>query len=392
MTAPVVIAGAGIAGLTAALAFAARGIAVALHERAPEASELGAGLQLSPNASRILQRLGALDALRPLAVAPRRLAIMALDSARPIASMPLGNVAEQRYGAPYLVARRADLHRVLLERIRAEPLIRLTVASRLVGVEEKPDVTVATLESLTGTRLRVETPLLVGADGLWSATRRLLGDNTQPDFSGRIAYRGTIAAESVAGQFSADEVAAFLGARAHLILYPIAGGTRLNIVLILDAADPGTGWTDEISTNALLARLPTMAPRLKTLIAGAPKYGCWPLSTRSVWFGSEAGRAILIGDAAHPVVPFLAQGAAMGIEDGDALAEIWSEADDPRQAFSRFVAARARRVARVQAMSFSNGRVFHLRGPARFARDLVLRALSGERMLARYDWLYGHGR
>jgi salicylate hydroxylase len=384
----VVIAGAGIGGLTLALALVRQGFRAVVLEQAPRLEETGAGIQLSPNATRILIGLGLGEALRPLVVAPEAIRILGGRSGSEIARAPLGRAAEFRYGAPYWVIHRGDLQAVLLAAVQASPdvVLRLSAAVEDFAVHAK-GVTV---------QLRGRGPAadehgigLVGADGLWSAVRLRLGDRNPPRFARRTAWRAVVPAEAVAPELRAPETRLWLGADAHLVHYPVKAGRAINVVAIVRDDWQQPGWSDAAARDELLPRYAGWAPAARALLEAPAQWLRWALFDRlpSRLWGD--GLVTLIGDAAHPMLPFLAQGGAMAIEDAAVLAEMLGRrSEDPAAAMRAYEGLRQARTARVQREARSNGAIYHLKGPAALARNIALAALGGERLLTRYDWVY----
>lgn len=386
----VLVAGAGIAGLGAALALARRGFAVTLVERSTRFEEAGAGLQLSPNASRVLVELGVGPSLARHAVAPDRLDIRGLRDARLIGSMPLGATARERYGAPFWVARRADLQTVLLDAVRALPSVRLLVGREIAGVEETGGRVRLRTRTEAGQEEALEGIALVGADGLRSRVRPLVLREADPVFSGYEAWRALLPAERAAGLIATDAVGLWLGQDAHLVHYPVGRERALNLVLVRRARAPREGWSAPGDPADLAPLLTNAAEPLRALIGAVDAWQVWSLHDRPAPKRLARGRLALAGDAGHPVLPFLAQGGALAIEDAAILAACLAAApDDPVAALRAYSRARTKRVARVRAAARANARSYHLRWPLTLARDAVIRALGPERMLARYDWLYG---
>ncbi|MCC5777937.1 FAD-dependent monooxygenase [Nitratireductor sp. B36] len=391
-----IVVGAGIAGLTTALAMAQHGLPVRIYERAPELTEVGAGLQLSPNATRLLARLDVLDALGEHAVRPQAVALMQARSLSLLASMPLGDVGEARWNAPYLVTHRADLQSALLERARSEALIEVVTGAFVEKSELSKD---------GGARLHIRrnetiedicTPLLIAADGVWSHSRRLIRSSVRSRFTGYIAWRTTLpmtAAKTALGDaLAADRVTAFLDPAFHLVAYPISNGRAINLVAILPGEVPLDAWAQDADDAPLKKVLTRANPSLGRL-AGAEgaRWTVWPVHavTPADAWTSPQGLA-LVGDAAHAVPPFAAQGAAMAIEDAVVLARLLARTPGaPAPALAAYEAARKPRVVRVARRGAFNRFTWHARGPVAFARNLVLRRRSEEALMADFDWLYG---
>ena len=387
----VAVAGAGIGGLAAALCLARAGCSVCLFDRSPLLAEAGAGLQLSPNASSVLRRLGVLDAVAPDAVAIAMVRIGRGRDACVLARLPLGPAAEARYGAPFLVTLRADLHRVLLDAVRATPDIRLETGRSLAGWSaEGAGVQLA----FTGDAA-MSVDGLVGADGLHSVVRRQLHPSETAASARRTAWRALIAADDLPESFRQTCSNLWLGSKAHLVHYPVAGGRLVNVVAVIDEAreDPALRglWSCPGDPAEIRRRFAGWAPQLRQLIAASPQWSTWPLADRPALARWSDGPVTLLGDAAHPMLPFLAQGAAQALEDAAALGDaVAQRGEDLPAAFRRYDRTRRDRTARVQAESRRQAAIYHLGGPAAALRDAVLSHMPQRRLQARYDWLYGH--
>lgn len=387
----ILIAGAGIGGLTAALALARVGATVTIIERTPELVATGAGVQLSPNATRILARFGLLDAVRARALAPTGIRVRAARGARTIAYMPLDD-AERRWGAPYLVLHRGDLQDSLRAAVAAEPAVTLQLNTGLAGFGVSADGVTATVKQQQITRA-IHGDALIGADGIRSTVRGRLADaDDPPRETGRTAWRALVPTAAVDPAFHAPETALWLERDAHLVHYPLDGGRRINVVAIIReprAADPADLWSAPGDPNVIGERFGGWHKTARSLIAAAPSWTTWPLFDRAPLAAWNAGPVALLGDAAHPILPFLAQGAAQAIEDAAAVATAISATRDLASAFAIYSAARQARARRVQETSRHLGRLYHLGGAAAAARNAGMRMLGGRRLLARYDWLYG---
>jgi salicylate hydroxylase len=391
MSGRIAIVGAGIAGLTAALALSRRGFAVDLIERAPQLEEAGAGLQLSPNACRILGRLGVLDRLQHTACRPDAVVLRDAGSLQKLARVPLGATAEKRWSAPYLVAHRADLQAALLETVMDDGNIRFLTGCTLTGIEMgEEDVLLQTQAAgETAQDASIRSWLLVGADGIWSQTRVHIPGGGVQRHAGLIAWRTTLPAARLAQLAVLKEknvVTAFLHPHGHLVAYPMRGGTSFNLVVFTPA--PDASRTDPAPLQATLAQ---MAPELGRL-ADAETWTAWPLYTvdpLARW--TDGQRIALIGDAAHAMTPFAAQGAAMAIEDAAVLAVLLDTfIEEPARALERYEALRRPRVLAVARQSAINRLTWHAAGPVAIGRNLLLRLVSPEVLTARLDWLYGH--
>ena len=383
----IVIAGAGIGGLTAALALTRVGFRAVVLEQAARLEEAGAGIQLSPNAMRVLADLGLADRLRPYVVAPEAIRIRNGATGRDIVRVPLGTEAERRYGAPYWVIHRADLQAVLAAAIEesADVTLRLGAHVEDVAIHQHG----VTVQLRTAEGLRDEQGMaLIGADGLWSTLRPRLGDQRPPRFAQRTAWRAVVPADRLA-ELREPITGLWLGRDAHLVHYPVKAGREINIVAIVSDDWHQMGWTARGKPVELSKRFETFAPAPRALIALPDSWQKWALFDRAPQRIRAQGPVTLLGDAAHPMLPFLAQGGAMAIEDAAVLAQCLAREEDIVHALRGYEHARYPRVARVQREARRNSWRYHLAGPLRFARDAALAALGPKRLLRRYDWLYG---
>jgi len=386
----IVVAGAGIGGLTAALALAAKGFRVIVMERAERLDEAGAGLQLSPNASRVLIDLGLESALAPHVVVPESISIVTARTGQEIGRIPLGDAATFRYGAPYWIVRRADLQAALLAKVRAHQDIDLRLGAQFEDVAVYPKG--VTVVQRTGTNRRQEQALaLIGADGVWSSVRNQIFPKAQPKFTGSIAWRGIVDAAQLPRGFNARRVQLWLGANAHLVAYPMSGGRRINIVAIVSGQWSRPGWNEagdvvEIANQFSAPNWPIAARMMIGAVDSWRKWALFAMPDGGAW---SEGPVALLGDASHAMLPFAAQGAGMAIEDAAVIARcLESSPVNARAALAAYAGQRAARVTRVQRTARKNGMAYHLGGPIGVARDQVIKILGGPRLLARQDWIY----
>jgi salicylate hydroxylase len=384
------VAGGGIGGLAAAVAARRAGWEARLFEQAAAFSEVGAGVQLGPNVTRILRGWDLLQGeLAQQACAPAALRVRdAIDGAE-LARMTLGAEFASRYGAPYLTLHRADLQSALL------------AAATGLGTRVHAGRRVDRVEELTaGVRLSgggdaVEGEALVVADGVWSTLRPAVAGPGAPTASGHLAYRGMVRQQDLPPALRSDEVTAWLGPRMHLVTYPVRGGEWLNAVCVVEGIVPRDprGWDHAATLATLEASLGPVGTAARDAIRAMPAWGLWVLHDRRPVASADElarGRIALLGDAAHPMRPYLAQGAGMAIEDARELQRVLAVADDRvldvPTALRRYALNRWPRVARVQSRSRRNGVIFHAGGLLRVGRNAALRVL-GERLLDQ-QWLY----
>ena len=414
MTRQALIAGGGIGGLAATLAASRAGWDVRLYERAPAFSEVGAGVQLGPNVVRVLHGWGLQDALRQVAAFPDRLLVRDALSGQELGALLLGKRALEKYGAPYLTLHRADLHALLLRAVQARDHVWLKLNSPVVGYADSGrEVILRTQPAAADTPglhseqaaplLEAEGDALIGADGLWSRVRNLMLNDAPPRVTGHLAYRAMLPQTSLPARLRSQQVTVWLGPRLHVVHYPVRGGEWLNVVVIVQGQVAGDlqSWDHHANDADLQQAAGQMARLLQDLIQAVtdggnrtgPSWRLWPLSDRPPMSGAHQqakGRVALLGDAAHPMRPYLAQGAGMAIEDaaelGSALAQALDPAFDVPTVLQRYALNRWERNARVQARSLRNGQIFHAQGPLRWARDASMKLL-GEKLLD-MPWLY----
>ena len=394
-TEQLLVAGGGIGGLAAALAAARAGWEVRLYERAAEFSEVGAGIQLGPNVTRILRDWGLEDGLRAVAAFPDRLQVRSAVTGAELGALPLGARSLERYGAPYATVHRADIHRLLYRAVAQRTGVHLHLDQSLAQYAD--DGKAVRLKTARG--LEVEGDALVGADGVWSRLRQqMLGDGP-PRMTGHLAYRAMLRQSALPAALRSGQVTVWLGPRLHVVQYPVRAGEWLNMVAIVHGEPPADAenWDHGANADELARAMGATCAELRELVAAVPAaavnphaWRLWALADRPPVAGPEQlaqGLVVLLGDAAHPMRPYLAQGAGMAIEDAAELARALAmDAVDVPTRLKRYALARWQRCARVQARAIRNGQIFHSTGLVRFGRDASIRLL-GERILD-VPWLY----
>lgn len=392
MTSSVLIAGGGVGGLAAAVALSRAGVLVELLEQADRFTEVGAGIQLGPNAVRVLDAWGLKADVLAVASRPQRVQACDAHSGRVLSTMPLGDATERRYGQPYLTIHRADLHRVLFAAVQAVRGVHLHLGARVQALDAQAD----------GVRVQTEqggwvasADAFVAADGVWSQVRLLWDREEVAQPTGHLAYRGLVPASEVPKGTALEQVTVWLGPRMHVVTYPVRSGQFLNVVAVVHGQLPALAergsWNHSAQQADLTRAMGRVHPALERALAAVQSWTLWALHDRPPEPGPgfhAQGRVAWLGDAAHPMRPYLAQGAAMALEDAWTLGELAqgaAPADWPA-VLARYAGLRWERNARVQAEAVRSGEIFHASGPMRWARNLAL-AVAGSRLMDR-PWLY----
>ena len=387
----VVIAGAGIGGLAASLSLAARDFRVVVFEAAERLDPIGAGIQLSPNASRILIAMGLEDQLKPHVVCPEDLLVRTARTGQVLARTPLGKAVEQYYGAPYWVIHRGDLQTALIQAASVSPNIELRLGTK-IDTFTAHDRGIM-LEVSRGMSVTLDDgDALICADGLWSSLRRQLGHHKTPKFANHTAWRALIPADAAPAEMRAPAVNLWIGHNAHLVHYPVKGGTMINVVAILRDEWNEPGWSSSGLRRDVLDRFSAHAWHAATrdLLKACEHWQKWALFDYAPVRRWGRGPITLLGDAAHPMLPYLAQGAAMAIEDAAVLGKWLGLApDDIPGALRRYEQARLNRTAKVQRAARRNGFVYHMGRHEALLGALARFTMGGDKLVRRYDWLYG---
>ncbi len=384
------MAGSGIGGLAAALACARQGVSVQLLERAAQLSEVGAGIQIGPNVTRILQAWGLGDALAQVAAFPKRLQARDAQTGQVLGSLRLAERAQALYGAPYATIHRADLQDLLHAAAQTAG-----VAVRLGQAVQGWHETAEGLQVDAADGSNVQADALVGADGVWSAVRQQLLGDAPARFTGHLAYRALLAQADLPAHLRTDEVTVWMGPRLHVVHYPVRSGQWLNLVAIVHGDKPAqaNAWDAAGHTQTLMQAMGGVGKDLHERLAAVPAWRQWALHDRAPMTAAREmaqGRVALLGDAAHPMRPYLAQGAGMAIEDAQVLAQCLAQgAGSVSARLKAYAEQRWARNAQVQARAIRNGQIFHATGPVALGRNLSMRLL-GERVMD-VPWLYGGG-
>ncbi len=394
----VLISGGGITGLTAALCLAKAGFRTDIFEKAEGFETVGAGIQISPNALNILDEIGLSDQLKSVAVAPSAIRVMAAISGREITKIPLGSSIIKRYGVPFLVVHRADLHQVLARAVHENPDTNLHLNASVEDLAIHANG-VTGMVFKDGQMMEYPASALIAADGVWSKLRQSHFLEKPASYSGLIAWRGLIATDQLPGSHDLENTQLWLARDAHAVSYPVRNGRHLNIVVITKDKAGKTieagerNWSQSATATELKAKLPLWCDEFCSLLSYRTRWTRWPLYHNAKTRNWLRGPTAMAGDAAHAMLPFAAQGAVMGIEDaavlGNCMAEVMLEDVSIEDALSKFQKLRQPRIRRAEKLAISNGRIYHLPQPFATARNLGMKLLGGERLLARQDWLYG---
>jgi salicylate hydroxylase len=382
----VLIVGGGIGGLAAALALARHGIASQLIEQAAAFKEIGAGIQLGPNVFRMFERLGLIDPVSALAVFPENLIMFDSVTGEEITRIPLGDAFRKKFHHPYALIHRADLHNVLLTQCRNSNLIKLDAAEKIVDIDESGSAIMA--KAVSGKAYRGAA--LIGADGLWSTIREFVIGDGKPKPAGHITYRAVLPAAEIPEQYRWRNMGLWAGEKVHFVLYPLRTGELYNLVAVFHSNRYEEGWDSYGDPAELQERFtPTCAP-VRALLAKIESWRMWVVCDRPPIKNWSRGRITLLGDAAHPMLQYLAQGAGMAIEDAVCLAGKAVEFDgDYTEAFRAYQQARYLRTGKVQIMARVYGEFYHAGGVAKELRNMMLGSRTAADAIAGMDWLYG---
>jgi len=385
-SAPILISGGGIGGLITGYALARQGFPVRLFEQSPEFREVGAGIQLGPNIFRVLEKIGLKDAVLADAHRPPAQEMRDALTGKLIVRIPLEEAFFQRFGEPYAVTHRADIHGTFLKACQNSNLVTLETSRRVDSFEDTGKGVTVTLED----GQKAEGRALIGCDGMWSKIReRIVGDG-KPRVSGHIAYRAVLKREDVPKDLWRPEVVLWAGPRTHLVHYPLRRGELYNLVAVFHSDHYEEGWNAEGSKDLLWQHFKGQRPEVLRMLERIETWRMWVLCDREPVKNWTLGRVTLLGDAAHPMLQYLAQGACMATEDAVLLAEkARAHPDDLPAAFNAYTQDRYLRTARVQIMARVYGDFYHARGVTAELRDITLSGRTPQQSYDGIAWLYG---
>jgi len=383
---PILVSGGGIGGLVAAFALARQGFAVRVLEQSPEFREVGAGIQLGPNIFRVLDKIGLKEAVLSDAHRPPAQEMRDALTGKLITRIPLDAAFIKRFGQPYAVTHRADIHGILLNACLGNELITLETSRRVDAFEERGDGVVVTLEGGE----KVEGRALIGCDGMWSKVReRIVGDG-KPRVSGHIAYRAVLKRSEVPEDLWRPDVVLWAGPRTHFVHYPLRRGELYNLVAVFHSDRYEEGWNEVGSADLLWQHFKGQRPEVLRMLERIETWRMWVLCDREPVKNWSKGRVTLLGDAAHPMLQYLAQGACMATEDAVVLAEkAAATPNDLPAAFKAYEQERYLRTGRVQIMARVYGDFYHARGVTAELRDLALAGRTPQQAYDGIAWLYG---
>jgi 3-hydroxybenzoate 6-monooxygenase len=382
---PLLISGGGIGGLAAAMVLARDGHRVTLFEQAASFGEIGAGIQLGPNIFRMFDYLGLTEAINRVAFFPAGLGMNDVCTGEKVVRVPLGDLARATYGFPYGVIYRADLHQVFLEACRAQPNVTLRTSAKVASFEQTAEAVTVRLESGE----TVEGSALIGADGMWSRIREAVVGDGKPRVSGHIAYRAVLKREDVPAHLWSDDVTLWGGEKTHLVHYPLRRGELFNLVAVFHSNKYDEGWNTFGDTAELNERFAGACPQVKELLAKIETWKMWVLCDREPVKNWTDRRVTLLGDAAHPMLQYLAQGAGQAIEDAVVLREALRHTrGDLPKAFQKYQQARYLRTGRVQLTARFYGDIYHAAGVQRELRNQMFQSGTESAGFAGLKWMY----
>lgn len=381
----IVIVGGGIGGLAAALSLSKIGKKVCVLEQASEIAEIGAGIQLGPNVYKMFERLGIVEDINAISSFPESLMMRDSMTGESVIEIPAGDQFKSRFGFPYAVIHRADLHGVLLSKCNQSKNVELITNAKVVEIEEQS----AGVKVVTGAGLTVKAEALIGADGIWSHVRQHIVGDGPARVSGHVAYRAVLPTSEVPEELRWNSMCLWGGDKTHLVQYPLRGGDLYNLVAVFHSDKFTQGWNDFGDAEELQAKFADKCPQVRTLLGKIESWRMWVLSDREPIRNWVKGRMVLLGDAAHPMLQYLAQGANMAIEDAVCLADMLvNEKGDYEKAFIRYRDARYLRTTRVQMQARLYGEIYHASGAVRDFRNAELGSWPADKFYDGMSWLY----
>ena len=385
---PIIIAGGGLGGLSAAIALAHKNIPVLLLERGKMLSEVGAGIQISPNATESLKAWDVWPLLKEQAVTPPRIIIRSGVSGGKLSELSTANISE-KYDAPYMVIHRADMQKALYDRAEALDLIEMHDQLDVREISENEGFVEVRCAGKHGQQQFFKGRAVIAADGVWSKIRTEHMGNKPAAYSGKTAWRLTMPIQMVPAHIDAQNVGLWIAPNAHLVHYPIVGGYMMNLVAIVDEPWEEEGWNAEGDAAWLNQRFARWPREIRELLAGHEGWLKWALCGHDPSEPWTKGKVALLGDSAHAMLPFMAQGAVMAIEDAAilarALTEVSGSIEDQLKAYET---ARKDRASQVVARARRNGEIYHMSGPMATARNLSMRMMPQSMLLKQFDWIY----
>lgn len=381
---PILVAGGGIGGFAAALCLARSGHPIQLFEQAQEIKEIGAGIQIGPNAFHVFERLGLVDEITSKASLPERLVMRDALNAEEVTSIPLLGEFRERFKYPYALIHRADLHRVFVDACTAEPNIEVVTATKVQGFTQSDEL--VTLHTDSGDYTGAA---LIGADGLWSTIRQQIVGDGPPRVSGHIAYRAVLPVTEVPEELRSNTMTLWAGPKNHLVQYHLRGDELVNLVAVFHSDKYVEGWDTKGDKDELYKRFSNSTPQVKALLEKIDSWRMWVLCDRDPVKNWAQGNVVLLGDAAHPMLQYMAQGACMAMEDAVVLdEELKRDPTDFAAAFVRYQDRRYLRTGKVQMSARLYGEFYHAAGVNRELRNEFLRSRSLRQTLDGMAWLY----
>jgi salicylate hydroxylase len=382
----VLIVGGGIGGLAAALALARQGIPSQVVDQAAEFKEIGAGIQLGPNVFWMFEKLGLIESISALAVFPNNLVMLDSITGEEVTRISLGDTFRKKFHHPYALIHRADFHRVLLDACRKSNLIRLDASQKIVEVKESN----GGIAAKTANGKDYRGAALIGADGLWSTIREFVVGDGKPKPAGHITYRAVLPRDEIPEQYRWRDMTLWAGEKVHFVLYPLRTGELYNLVAVFHSNRYEEGWDSYGDPAELHERFAQTCAPVRMLLNKIDSWRMWVLCDRPPIKEWSRGRITLLGDAAHPMLQYLGQGACMAVEDAVCLADKAVEMNgDYAAAFRAYQQARYLRTGRVQIMARVYGEFYHASGVAKELRNLMLGSRTPDDAMAGMEWLYG---